>query len=70
MMEQSRDDALNRMAQHAKQLGANAVISTAFDSNEISQYMQEILAYGTAVLIDTADNHTMMETPEEKLDIL
>jgi len=32
--------------------------------------MQEILAYGTAVLIDTADNHTMMETPEEKLGIL
>ena len=70
MMEQSRDEALNRMAQHAKQLGANAVISTGFDSNEISQYMQEILAYGTAVLIDTADNHTMMETSEEKLDIL
>jgi len=70
MMEQSRDEALNRMVQHAKQLGANAVISTGFDSNEISQYMQEILAYGTAVLIDTADNHTMMETPEEKLDIL
>jgi len=70
MMEQSRDEALNRMAQHAKQLGANAVISTGFDSNEISQYMQEILAYGTAVLIDTADNHTMMEPPEEKLGIL
>lgn len=70
MMEHSRDEALNRMAQHAKQLGANAVISTAFDSNEISQYMQEILAYGTAVLIDTVDNHTTMKTPEEELGIL
>jgi len=32
--------------------------------------MQEILAYGTAVLIDAADNNTMMETPEEKLGVL
>jgi uncharacterized protein YbjQ (UPF0145 family) len=70
MMEQSRDEALNRMAQHAKQLGANAVISTAFDSNEVSQYMQEILAYGTAVQVDAADNHAMEEMPEEKLGIL
>jgi len=64
MMEQTRDNALNRMAQHAKQIGANAVISTAFDSNEISQYMQEILAYGTAVLIDVVDDNATMETPE------
>ena len=69
MMEQSRDEALNRMAQHAKQLGANAVISTAFDSNEISQYMQEILAYGTAVLVDAADNNAIERIPEEKLGI-
>ncbi len=70
MMEQSRDEALNRMAQHAKQLGANAVISTAFDSNEISQYMQEILAYGTAVLIDAANDRTEEGIPEKKLGIL
>jgi len=69
MMEQSRDEALNRMVQHAKQLGANAVISTGFDSNEISQYMQEILAYGTAVLVDATDNHTVEGIPEEKLGI-
>jgi uncharacterized protein YbjQ (UPF0145 family) len=70
MMEQSRDEALNRMAQHAKQLGANAVISTAFDSNEISQYMQEILAYGTAVLIDAASDRTEEGIPEKKLGML
>jgi len=64
MMEQTRDNALNRMAQHAKQIGANAVISTAFDSNEISQYMQEILAYGTAVLIDVVYDNATMETPD------
>ncbi len=70
MMEQSRDEALSRMAQHAKQLGANAVISTAFDSNEISQYMQEILAYGTAVLIDAASDRAEEGIPEKKLGIL
>jgi len=69
MMEQSRDEAMNRMAQHAKQLGANAIISTGFDSNEISQYMQEILAYGTAVLVDATDNHAVEGIPEEKLGI-
>lgn len=53
MMQQSRDEALFRMVEHAKAVGANAVISTYFDSSEISDYMQEILAYGTAVVIET-----------------
>lgn len=50
MMEQSRDEALYRMIEHAKSMGANAVISVRYDSNEISDIMQEILAYGTAVV--------------------
>jgi uncharacterized protein YbjQ (UPF0145 family) len=37
--------------EHAKAVGANAIISAFFDSSEISDYMQEILAYGTAVVI-------------------
>ncbi len=53
MMQQSRDEALYRMVEHAKAVGANGVISTSFDSSEISDYMQEILAYGTAVIIKT-----------------
>ncbi len=52
MMQQSRDEALYRMVEHAKAVGANGVISTYFDSSEISDYMQEILAYGTAVVIE------------------
>lgn len=51
MMEDSRDEALNRMIDHAKSMGANAVISVRFDSNDISDIMQEILAYGTAVKV-------------------
>ncbi|MGZ4952829.1 MAG: heavy metal-binding domain-containing protein, partial [Halobacteriota archaeon] len=53
MMQQSRDEALFRMVEHAKAVGANGVISTYFDSSEISDYMQEILAYGTAVIVET-----------------
>mgnify|MGYP001019727317 CR=1 FL=1 len=50
MMEESRDEALYRMIDHARQMGANAIISVRYDSDEISNVMQEILAYGTAVV--------------------
>ncbi len=52
MMEQTRDEALNRMVDHAQSMGANAVISVRFDSNDISDIMQEILAYGTAIMVE------------------
>ncbi len=51
MMQHARDEALYRLVEHAKAVGANAIISAFFDSSEISDYMQEILAYGTAVVI-------------------
>ncbi|MDI9617497.1 heavy metal-binding domain-containing protein [Methanothermobacter sp.] len=51
MMEHSRQEALERMLDHARELGANAVISVRFDSDSISDIMQEILAYGTAVIV-------------------
>ena len=52
MMEESRDEALRRMVRHAQSMGANAVISVRYDSNDISDVMQEILAYGTAVTVE------------------
>jgi uncharacterized protein YbjQ (UPF0145 family) len=52
MMQHARDEALYRLVEHAKSVGANGIISAYFDSSEISNYMQEILAYGTAVVID------------------
>jgi uncharacterized protein YbjQ (UPF0145 family) len=51
MMEESRDEAVYRMIDHAQQMGANAIISVRYDSNEVSNVMQEILAYGTAVIV-------------------
>ena len=52
MMEESRDEALSRAIEHAKELGANGIIAIRFDSNEISDVMQEILVYGTAVVVE------------------
>ncbi len=52
MMEETRDEALRRMVRHAQSMGANAVISVRYDSNDISDVMQEILAYGTAVTVE------------------
>ena len=52
MMEESRDDALERIIDHAKELGANWIVAIRFDSNEISNVMQEILVYGTAVVVE------------------
>ena len=37
MMEESRDEALNRAIEHARDLGANGIVAIRFDSNEISQ---------------------------------
>ena len=52
MMEDSRDEALTRVIDHTKQLGGNAIVAVRFDSNDISDIMQEILVYGTAVVVE------------------
>jgi len=51
MAHQARQQALDRMGEHAQSLGANAVISVMFDSTEIGNTMDEIIAFGTAVVI-------------------
>jgi uncharacterized protein YbjQ (UPF0145 family) len=51
MMEESRNEALGRAIDNAADMGANAIISARFDSNDISDIMQEILVYGTAVVV-------------------
>lgn len=52
LLEQVRHQALERLAEHAKSLGANAVISVGFDTSEMGGAMTEVLAYGTAVLVE------------------
>lgn len=52
MMEESREEALNRLIEHTKELGGNGIVCVRYDSNDISDIMQEILAYGTAVVVE------------------
>ncbi|GLC89595.1 heavy metal-binding domain-containing protein [Lysinibacillus piscis] len=52
MLEQARAEAMHRMEKHAEELGANAVVMMRFDSGEMGQNMSEIIAYGTAVIIE------------------
>lgn len=51
MAHQARQQALDRMSDQAKGMGANAVVSVMFDSNEIGNTMAEIIALGTAVVV-------------------
>lgn len=51
LCEKSREEAYELMIEHAKQLGANAVIAVRYDANEIAQGVSEVLCYGTAVQI-------------------
>jgi len=55
MAHQARQQALDRLADQAKGLGANAVISVMFDSTEIGTTMDEIIAFGTAVVVSPVD---------------
>ena len=52
LLEDTRRQALDRLVQNATLMGANAVISMRFDSSEIAGTMSEIVAYGTAVVVE------------------
>jgi uncharacterized protein YbjQ (UPF0145 family) len=54
--EQAREDAFQRMLEHAEEIGANAVIAMRYDATEFAQGVTEVLAYGTAVKI-TSESH-------------
>jgi uncharacterized protein YbjQ (UPF0145 family) len=52
LLEDTRRQALDRMVQNATLMGANAVLSMRFDSSELGNTMSEIVAYGTAVVVE------------------
>jgi uncharacterized protein YbjQ (UPF0145 family) len=54
LCERARDEAYELMLRHAREMGANAVIGVRYDATEIGPGVTEVLAYGTAVNIDTA----------------
>lgn len=51
LCERTRNESFNLMLQHAEQLGANAVIGIRYDATEVMQGVTEVLAYGTAVVV-------------------
>jgi len=54
LLEEARRHALDRMVQNATIMGANAVLMMRYDSAEIGATMSEIVAYGTAAVIEPA----------------
>ena len=55
LCEQTRNDAFEIMIQHATEIGANAIIGARYDTTELAQGVTEVLAYGTAVIVEPAN---------------
>jgi uncharacterized protein YbjQ (UPF0145 family) len=58
LCEQTRADAFDIMIQHATEIGANAIIGARYDTTELSTGVTEVLAYGTAVIVEPVTGET------------
>ncbi len=56
LCETTRAEAFEIMVQHASELGANAVVGMRYDATEVMSGVSEVLAYGTAVIVEPIDN--------------
>jgi uncharacterized protein YbjQ (UPF0145 family) len=54
LCERAREQAFERLLNHAEAMGANAVVGMRYDATEIMQGVTEVLAYGTAVVVEPA----------------
>jgi uncharacterized protein YbjQ (UPF0145 family) len=54
LCEKTREEAFEMMLQHAREMGANAVIGVRYDATELLQGVTEVLCYGTAVVVQPA----------------
>ena len=54
LAEASRAEAYEELVAHAREMGANAVIAMRYEANEIMEGVTEVLAYGTAVVVEPA----------------
>jgi uncharacterized protein YbjQ (UPF0145 family) len=52
LAEETRSEAFDLMVKHAEEAGANAVLAMRYDANEIASAVTEVLAYGTAVVVE------------------
>ena len=55
MCERAREDAFRLMLEHAAEHGANALVGVRYDANEVAAGVTEVLAYGTAVVVESVD---------------
>jgi uncharacterized protein YbjQ (UPF0145 family) len=53
LCERARKDAFQLMLEHAAESGANAVVAVRYDANEVAAGVTEVLAYGTAVVVES-----------------
>lgn len=54
LCEKTREEAFQEMMRHAAERGANAIINMRYDANEVMNGVTEVLAYGTAVVVEKA----------------
>jgi uncharacterized protein YbjQ (UPF0145 family) len=55
LCEKTREEALELMIQHGQEIGCNAIINVRYDANEIMPGLTEVLAYGTAVVVEVVE---------------
>jgi len=70
LLEDARRQALDRLVQNATTMGANAVVMMRFDSAEIGQTMSEIVAYGSAVVVEPAYPQQAQQIPQQQAQYL
>jgi uncharacterized protein YbjQ (UPF0145 family) len=59
LCEHTRADAFEIMIQHATEIGANAIIGARYDATELGSGVTEVLAYGTAVIVEPLDGESL-----------
>ncbi len=52
LCEETRGEAFDLMVHHAAEIGANAIVGVRYDATELAENMTEVLAYGTAVVVE------------------
>jgi uncharacterized protein YbjQ (UPF0145 family) len=56
LCERAREEALQLLILHGEQIGANAIINMRYDANEVMNGLTEVLAYGTAVVVEKMED--------------
>ena len=66
LCEQARQEAFDLLRQHAFQAGGNAIIGMRYDANDVASGVTEVLAYGTAVVVELKDKPPEPAQPAEE----